>query len=123
MLSDSPAKYITVSPISIESGIESVMIRVMRRRRRKKKSTPTAKRAPILPLLRSVARLSRITEPWSKKTSISISERRGSSFSSSVSSTTARLTSRVLASPSLNTCTATAGLPLTRTRYFLSGSA
>ena len=121
MLSDSPAKNITVSAMRRLSGIERVMIAVRRRRRRKKKRTSAAKRAPIRPLARRVLSDSRITWPWSKRVTNRMSCRRGTSSNRSISSRTRRATSRVLAWPSLKTTRATAGRELARTANFCSG--
>ncbi len=121
MLSVSPKKYIATTPISMESGIDSVMISVIRKRRRKKKSTRAAKTPPILPLSSMMPSDSRIVSPWLKKTSMPIGSRRGFSCSFSTVAATSRETSMGLASPSLVTTSIMAGRDMARTRKRRSG--
>ena len=121
MLSDSSAKNMAVSAMSRLKGMARVMMRVIRSRRRKKYSTKTAKSPPILPLSSRVSRLSVITRPWSKSGTMKIRCSAGLSCIARSSPRMARATSRVLASPSLSTTSATAGRELARIRNRASG--
>jgi len=99
----SPAKNITVRPIRMLSGIDSVMIAVIRKRRRKANSTSTASSPPILPLFSSVLSDSPMMSPWLKIGTIRLVWRRGFSWIFATTSLTFRDTSMVLAWPSFIT--------------------
>jgi len=62
-LSDSPAKYMTVRPMTRLIGIEKATIRVSRTRRMKKNRTILASTPPNSPLLVNVPRLSSMISP------------------------------------------------------------
>ena len=112
----------TVKPKTRLIGIENATISVKRTRRMKKNSTMQASAPPNMPFLTSVPRLSSMTSPWSKKLSTSSPASLGLILSSSTSLPSRAVTSRVLAWDSLITWMATAGAPLSRARYSLSGS-
>ena len=101
MLRVSPAKYMAVRAMTIDRGIDSAMITVIRKRRRKKNRIPAASRAPILPLSSSVPIDYLITVDWVNRMPssepasfgfLTISSKAASSFSP---------TSMVLAWPSV----------------------